>query len=34
MNIKKVGIGLVGLGTVGTGLVEIIQKKNSLFKKI
>ena len=33
MNIKKVGIGLVGLGTVGSGLVEIIQKKHSLFKK-
>ena len=24
---------MVGLGTVGSGLVEIIQKKNSLFKK-
>ena len=32
MSIKKVGIGIVGLGTVGSGLIEIIQKNNNIYK--
>ena len=32
MSIKKIGIGIVGLGTVGSGLIEIIQKNNNIYK--
>ena len=32
MSIKKRGIGIVGLGTVGSGLIEIIQKNNNIYK--
>ncbi len=33
MSVKKIGIGIVGLGTVGSGLIEIIQKNNNIYKK-
>ena len=33
MSIKKIGIGIVGLGTVGSGLIEIIQKNNNIYKR-
>ncbi len=32
MSVKKIGIGIVGLGTVGSGLIEIIQKNNNIYK--